>query len=151
MIQAVLGVTMMSADHEHRAPGERRRRRYPNLILRTMRGGLADPADIPEDPDAEARYAHIAAWLRTRLECDEIRISARLDESGNPRVTAWMPQSAARRLAELTEDSVRMSLLDGDLQRAQEGMQYAEDMRTLTELGRQLDLQPPQCGGEQHN
>jgi hypothetical protein len=140
----------MSADEQHSTPG-RRRRRYPNLILRTMRGGLADPADIPEDPHAEAQYAHIAAWLRARLECDEIRISARLDESGNPRVTAWMPQSAARRLADLTEDSVRMNLLDGDLQRAQEGMQYAEDLRTLTELGRNLDLQPPQSGGEQHN
>lgn len=141
----------MSVGGERGNSGARRRRRYPNLILRTMRGGLADRAEIPDDPDAEAQYADIAQWLRIRLECDDIRISARTDEAGNPRVTAWMPQSAAGRLAELTEDSARMNLLDGDVERAGQGTQYARDLRTLVEASREMDLEPPQSGSERHN
>src|SRR5438270_13505113 len=127
----------MSAQDQHRTPGKRRTRRYPNLILRTMRGGLADPAEIPEDPDSETQYADIAQWLRTLLECDEIRISARTDETGQPRVTAWMPQSAARRLAALTENDAAARLLAGDADGARESMQYADDLRTLMTLGHQ--------------
>lgn len=52
-----------------------------------------------------------------------------VDEHGRPRVTAWMPRSLVRHLAEMTEESARMNLLDGDVEGARRGMQYARDLR----------------------
>jgi hypothetical protein len=140
----------MSADGEHPTSRVRRPRRYPRLILRTMRGGLVDPADVPAT-DVEGESAEDAALRREMREQFGVHTVAGVDERGRPRVTVWMPRSLARHLADLTEDGARMELLDGDVEGARRGMQYARDLRALTELGGEMDLEPPQPGNEQHN
>lgn len=139
----------MSADDEHHISGVPRRRRYPRLTLRTMRGGLVDPADLPA-PEVKSDIAQDAEERRALIRELGVHTRVGVDERGQPRVAVWMPQSLARHLAELTEDSVRMNLLDGDVEGAAQGMQYARDLRALTQLGGDLGLEPPKSGGK-HN
>lgn len=139
----------MSADDEHHTPGAPRRRRYPRLILRTMRGGPVDPADLPA-PEVESDSAQDAEERRALIRELGVHTRASVDEHGQPRVTVWMPQSLARHLAELTEDSARMNLLDGDVDGAAKAMQYARDLRALTQLGGDLGLEQPKSG-DKHN
>lgn len=139
----------MSADDEHHIPHAQRRRRYPRLILRTMRGGPVDPADLPA-PEVESDSPQEAEERRALIREIGVHTRVGVDERGQPRVSVWMPQSLARRLAELTEDSARLNLLDGDVEGAERGMQYARDLRALTQVGVDLDLEPPQSGGKQN-
>ena len=113
------------------------RQRYPELITRTMRGGIVDPSDRPAfDPEFD--------------DHPQIRVRPIVGPDGQARIATWMPQEVASRLIALLESGTEFEL-PGGAQDTAFLRQFADDLRALMRSDRPLDLPTPEPGTEQAN
>lgn len=110
----------------------------PQIVTRTVRGGLVPPEDVPAAAEGE--------------ENSPVRVRPTIGPDGEPRVSVWMPANVAERLNELLAIANHAKEYD-DPAEAERVAQLLQDLREvvdLTKLGINIPgLIPP--GAEHEN
>jgi hypothetical protein len=112
-----------------------RQQQYPQIVTRTVRGGLVPPEDVPAAAEGE--------------ENSPVRVRPTIGPDGQPQVSIWMPAGVAERLNELLALAASAKE-SGDPAEAERVAQLLHDMREVVDLTK-LGIPAPPSDTEREN